>query len=100
MKPLHTILAAAVAATFSTGALAAGEKTEATSDRQAAQSQRDSGSGSQAAGAGGSGTQQSALDANATRDWSKVDTNNDNLIQPDEMESWLKQAGQGQTGKS
>jgi hypothetical protein len=32
------------------------------------------------------------------RDWSQIDKNNDNLIQPEEMEAWLK-ANPGPLGK-
>ena len=91
------------------------DKTQVVPDRQDVQSQgapsvreldsnaqrqhdRDSGSagaqtatGSTAGTAGGSGTGENV--APGTRDWSKVDTNDDNLIQPEEMESWLKQVG-------
>lgn len=39
------------------------------------------------------GTGATPTAAAGTRDWDKIDANNDNLIQPDEMESWLKQVG-------
>jgi hypothetical protein len=53
---------------------------------QSAQSQgASSQAGNPAAGSG---------EAGGTRDWSKVDSNRDGLIQPEEMESFLAQSKQ------
>ena len=51
-------------------------------------------SGPSMAGASGSGTDDSEMAvAGGTRDWSRIDANNDHLIQPDEMEQWLQKEG-------
>ena len=52
--------------------------------------QQPSAGAQQQQGSSASGTGESM---GQTRDWSKIDANNDNLIQPEEMESWLKQEG-------
>lgn len=54
-------------------------------DRDGNTSQPDTASGA----SGGS----AAAGGGETRDWDQVDTNNDNLIQPEEMEAALKAAG-------
>lgn len=58
------------------------------------QHDRDSGVASPAnTGPTDTGTGASNATSNATRDWNAIDVNKDNLIQPEEMETWLKQVG-------
>ena len=44
------------------------------------------------AGASGSGTSDQRV-AGGVRDWAQIDANDDNLIQPEEMETWLQKEG-------
>lgn len=53
---------------------------------------RDGGSTQQPQAASGGGGQMAA-GGGETRDWAQIDTNNDNLIQPAEMEEALKATG-------
>lgn len=78
LKP--TIIAAFIIGLSASGAAFAADKAAAKQDKTVAPS-------SGAAAPSGEKT------AAGTRDWGKVDKNNDNLIQPEEMEAWLKQAG-------
>jgi hypothetical protein len=54
----------------------------------------ESGSSGSMAGAAGSGTSdQEQVVAGGVRDWSRIDANDDNLVQPEEMEQWLQREG-------
>jgi len=58
------------------------------------QRQHDRDTGSTQAGSAGAATAGGATQvAQGVRDWNKIDKNNDNLVQPEEMEAWLKQVG-------
>ncbi len=63
------------------------DKMDANAQRQ---HDRDSGVAGASADSGASGSGKTAADV---RDWSKIDANKDHLIEPEEMESWLKQTG-------
>lgn len=66
----------------------------ATVDKMDANAQREHDRDSGVAGASAdSSTSGSGKMAPNVRDWSKIDANHDNLIEPEEMEGWLKQTG-------
>lgn len=102
MKRIHTALGAALLASSMIGVAVAGDKADKTAgaDKTQVEPSREdpnpspasvdkTSSPSTASGASGG----AAAGGGETRDWDQVDTNNDNLIQPEEMEAALKPAG-------
>lgn len=87
-----TILAALLAGLSVGGVYAADQTAKQTKDETKAAPSKESmdpaGASSDSSASASSG--KTAADV---RDWSKIDKNNDHLIQPEEMENWLKQTG-------